>query len=287
MLPAKQSKVFHTKKGTPYLKEPGVVMISRPDVNMVGIDGFLWGFDEELGFHEYILDGYKSEDSLDNGTQLCKIAGQLCYMSFGPNRTKNKDAERYFKNIIKSGHGSVLEHANFSFLIYGISRSLTHELVRHRAGMAYSQVSQRYVDDSKLRFVERPEFQENQMLHEQFEDRVDYVAMSYKFTSSALMGQNFNEIESNLSITDARKAVNQAARSLLPNETEAPLVVTGNVRAWRHILEMRGSAHAESEIRNLAVKLYECLNEIEPILFQDFFTHEVKGVGTCIDRRQL
>ncbi len=284
MLPAKQSKVFHTKEGTPYLKEPGVVMISRPDVNMVGIDGFLWGFDEELGFHEYILDGYKSEDSLDNGTQLCKIAGQLCYMSFGPNRTKNKDAERYFKNIIRSGHGSVLEHANFSFLIYGVSRSLTHELVRHRAGMAYSQVSQRYVDGSKLRFVERPEFQGSDFLHQDFENRIDYAKSEYSKMAFNLVQE---QLGSGLEGTDKKKAINQVARAILPNETEAPIVATGNVRAWRHILEMRGSVHAESEIRNMAVKLYECINEIEPILFQDFFTHKVKDVGTCIDRRPL
>ncbi len=285
MLPAKQSKVFHTKEGTPYLKEAGVVMISRPDVNMVGIDEFLWGFDEELGFHEYLLDGYKSEDSLDNGTQLCKIAGQLCYMSFGPNRTKNKDADKYFKNIIRSGHGSVLEHANFSFIIYGVSRSLTHELVRHRAGMAYSQVSQRYVDGSKLRFVERPEFQNVEFMHKAFETRIDSRSSEYAALAEYLHWDT--ELGWNKSPTDAKKSVNQTARAILPNETEAPIVATGNVRAWRHILEMRGSVHAESEIRNMAVKLYECLNEVEPVLFQDLFTHEVKGVGTCIDRRPL
>jgi thymidylate synthase (FAD) len=70
--------------------------------------------------------------------------------------------------------------------------------------------------------------------------------------------------------TDARKKVQQTARSLLPNETEAPMVFTGNVRALRHIIEMRANAHAESEIRNLAVRLFLCLVTADPILFGDY-----------------
>lgn len=284
MLPFRATKVFHTEGGTPYLKEAGVVMISRPDISMVGMEGFLSGFDEDLGFGEYLLDGWKMEDALDNGTQLCKIAGQLCYMSFGPKRTKNVDAKRYFANIIRSGHGSILEHANFSFLLYGISRSLTHELVRHRAGMAFSQVSQRYVDGSKLRFVERPEFQNSDFLHRDFEDRIDYTQSEYSKMAFNLVQE---QLGSGLEGTDKKKAINQVARAVLPNETEAPIVATGNIRSWRHIFEMRGSEHAESEVRNLALKLYDCLVEVEPMLFQDFFTHEVEDVGTCIDRRNI
>jgi thymidylate synthase (FAD) len=70
--------------------------------------------------------------------------------------------------------------------------------------------------------------------------------------------------------TDARKKVQQTARSLLPNETEAPMVFTGNVRALRHIIEMRADAHAESEIRNLALRLFLCLRTVDPILFGDY-----------------
>jgi len=70
--------------------------------------------------------------------------------------------------------------------------------------------------------------------------------------------------------TDLRKKVRQAARSLLPNETEAPVVVTANVRAWRHFLNMRGSEHAETEIRRAAFESYRCLSRIAPLLFGDF-----------------
>ena len=70
--------------------------------------------------------------------------------------------------------------------------------------------------------------------------------------------------------TDARKKVQQTARSLLPNETEAPMVCTGNVRAWRHVVEMRADEHAESEIRALAVRIFLCLAVADPILFGDY-----------------
>lgn len=273
-MPKIDAEVFHTRNSTPYLKEAGVVMISKPDVNISGLEGFLEGFDKDLEFENYIYDPVVVDGShMGSGTHLCKTAGQICYMSFGPKRTKNKDANRYFDNIISSGHGSVLEHANYSFLIYGISRSLTHELVRHRAGMAYSQVSQRYVDGSKLRFVERPEFSNHDSLHVAFENRIDRYADDYDSMADYL--RDLTDIAEGKERTDARKAVNQTARAILPNETEAPIVATGNVRAWRHILEMRGSEHAESEIRNLALKIHFCLREIDEVLFRDF--NIVKG----------
>ena len=97
-------------------------------------------------------------------------------MSFGPNRTKNADAQKYIDNILKSGHGSVLEHAQYSFLLYGVGRDFTHELVRHRTGVAFSQVSQRYVDGqgAALRGAARvPAEHEPAKLHEKFEARID------------------------------------------------------------------------------------------------------------------
>ena len=195
-----------------------------------------------------------------------------CYMSFGPRRTRNENAAAYFERLTSAGHGSVLEHASFSFLLYGISRSVTHELVRHRAGVGFSQTSQRYVSGSVLRFVERPEYQDDEELHRLFEERADRAAAEYGEMADRLLGRQEGG-DSMLSAdykTDARKKVQQTARSLLPNETEAPMVFTGNVRALRHIVEMRADAHAESEIRNLALRLFLCLATADPILFGDY-----------------
>src|SRR3954468_15887090 len=89
-----------------------------------------------------------------DGERLAEFAGRLCYMSQA-NPAKRPTRE-YLDNIKKQGHGSVLEHATYSILFEGVSRSLTHELVRHRAGFAYSQLSQRYVDESHASFVVPP-----------------------------------------------------------------------------------------------------------------------------------
>jgi thymidylate synthase (FAD) len=266
--PAIHSPVFRTGRGTAYLRAPGVVMLARPRTNVAGLAGFLEGFDEELGFPSYVDDPTPLPDS----SQLCKTAGQLCYASFGPRRTTNEKAAAYFERLTSAGHGSVLEHANFSFLLYGISRSVTHELVRHRAGVGFSQISQRFVSGSVLRFVERPEYQDDEEMHGLFVERADRAAAEYREMADRLLGRQEGG-DSMLSAdykTDARKKVQQTARSLLPNETEAPMVFTGNVRALRHIVEMRADAHAESEIRNLAVRIFLCLVRADPILFGDY-----------------
>ncbi len=266
--PAIHSPVYHTGAGTAYLQAPGVVMLARPQTNVAGLAGFLEGFDPALGFPSYLDDSIRLPDS----SQLCKTAGQTCYMSFGPRRTKNENAAAYFGRLTSAGHGSVLEHASFSFLLYGISRSVTHELVRHRAGAGFSQVSQRYVSGAVLRFVERPEYYGDEGLHRLFEERADRAAAEYEEMARRLLERQEGGA-SMLSAdykTDARKKVQQTARSLLPNETEAPMVFTGNVRALRHIVEMRADAHAESEIRNLALRLFLCLFTTDPILFGDY-----------------
>jgi thymidylate synthase (FAD) len=273
-LPAVHSPVRHTGAGTSYLQAPGVVMISRPNVDISGLEGFLEGFDPSLGFPAYLDD----PTPLPPSSQLAKTAGQTCYMSFGPRRTKNEDAAAYFERLTSAGHGSVLEHASFSFLLYGISRSVTHELVRHRVGTGFSQISQRYVSGAVLRFVERPEYQQDEELHRLFEGRVDRAAAEYAAMADRLLerqGEGSALLSSDRA-TDARKKVQQTARSVLPNETEAPMVFTGNVRALRHIIEMRADEHAESEIRNLAVRLFLCLAVADPILFGDYRIEELK-----------
>ena len=89
-----------------------------------------------------------------DGERLAEFAGRLCYMS--QRNPASRTTRDYLENIKKQGHGSVLEHANYSLLLEGVSRSLTHELVRHRAGFAFSQLSQRYVDESDANFVVPP-----------------------------------------------------------------------------------------------------------------------------------
>jgi thymidylate synthase (FAD) len=262
------SMLSHVKvtptKGVAYLTEPSIIMISKPNTSLDGTNTFLSAFG-----HESYLDDMK----LGSDLELCKFAGQLCYMSFGKLRTYNKDVQKYFDNIKSSGHGSVIEHASYSFLFYGISRSATHEIVRHRAGFAYSQVSQRYV--KVLRFVERPEYISNSVLHEMFIERIEKTAELYgQIISELTKAHSSNE---SMPKTEIRKMIQQSARSVLSNETEAPIVVTGNARAWRHFIEMRGSKHAEPEINKIAVKALLCLSQVNPVIFGDY---EIEATDT-------
>lgn len=267
--PAVHSPVKHTPGGIPYLERPGVVMVSRPAVNLSGIQGFLDGFDASLGFQRYLVD-----DDIDLGPaeQLCKFAGQLCYLSLGAKRTMNRDAKKYFDNIKSSGHGSVLEHANFTFLFYGISRSVTHELVRHRAGFGFSQVSQRYVSGRVLRFVMKAEYQQNESLRQIAMSRFERMAAEYEADVQVFMQMQSTgaTLMTGEQKTDLRKKVQQAAREFLGNTVEAPIVVTANVRSWRHFCEMRASGHAEVSIRALAMRTFECLARSAPVLFDDY-----------------
>jgi thymidylate synthase (FAD) len=259
------AEVFRTPRGTPYLRQAGVVLLARPEVRLEGMAGFLDGFGAELGFAAYLQDPRLPMP----GAQLCKVAGQVCYLSLGPRRTPNAAAQEYLGRLIESGHGSVLEHATYTVLLYGVSRSLTHELVRHRAGMAYSQASQRYLGGATLRFVERPEFQHDAELHALFEARIDRAAEDYRALAERLDAARA-EGSGAAASTERRKRVQQAARALLPNETEAPIVVTGNARAWRHVIAARCDEHAEPEIRRAMGRVHALLVACDPFLFGDF-----------------
>lgn len=201
------------------------------------------------------------------GERLAEFAGRSCYQSF-ENPAHRATAE-YLENILKQAHGSVLEHANYSVYIEGVSRSLTHELVRHRAGFAYSQLSQRYVDESDVGFVVPPavlDAGEHSEEYRVWRDSVSCARDDYRDLSDRL----FTEYEH---ITDRvlrRKTAREAARGVLPNSTETKLVVTGNARAWRTMLELRGSEHADREIRRLACEVFAHLDHAAPAFFADF-----------------
>lgn len=280
--PFSAPQVHYTPMGTPFLCRPGVALIAQSVVSQENMKPFLGGFKSDLEFNDYTWDS-KPKSASDH---LVKMSGQLCYMSFGPERTMNADISKYLTNIKSSGHGSVLEHPCFSFLCWGISRSLTHELVRHRVGVAYSQVSQRYVSGSALRFVERPEYQADLDLHDMFIERIDRAAKDYNDIASRLMEKQLagDPLLSGEKKRDLRKKVNQCARSCLPNETEAPIMFSANARALRHIVEMRASGPAEIEIRALTYKLYEIAVQVAPGIFEDYqvevFPDGTHGVHT-------
>ena len=196
---------------------------------------------------------------------LNEIAGRTCYMSFGKGRKSNQE---YLENILSSKHGSVLEHAVWNLLITGVSRALTHELVRHRAGFGYSQLSQRYVDESEARYVVPPLYQENEELRLKWQQTIECARKAYAELAEAT-AQYVQQKHPEMAPRDRRKWARQAARSILPNACETKIFVTGNSRAWRHFLELRGSPHAETEIRLLAVEICKVLKRESPNIFHD------------------
>jgi thymidylate synthase (FAD) len=190
---------------------------------------------------------------------LCEMAGRICYMSYGKGRT----TQGFIENIVKSGHHSVLEHANFTLFITGISRSCSHEIVRHRH-LSFSQLSQRYVDESQAEII-MPEIIGQIGSGDVFERAVNSARTAYQILVSNLE-LSMKDVEDK---TLRRKAARQAARAVLPNATETKIAITGNARAWREFIVKRASVHADVEIRTLAVMIYNALAEHSVSLFAD------------------
>lgn len=199
-----------------------------------------------------------------DGERLAEFAGRLCYMS--QHNPAGRNTREYLENIKKQGHGSVLEHPSYSLLLEGVSRSLTHELVRHRAGFAYSQLSQRYVDESIAGFVVPPAVIGDDVLEGIWRAQIDQAQAAYISLVEQLMvryGWVADKVH-------RRKMAREAARAVLPNATETKIVVTGNARAWRTMLELRASEGAELEIRRMAVAVVRLLLVEAPGFFADF-----------------
>ena len=203
-----------------------------------------------------------------DGERLAEFAGRLSYMS--QRNPAQRSTREYLVNILKQGHGSVLEHANYSLLIEGVSRSLTHELVRHRAGFAYSQLSQRYVDESQASFVVPPAIIGDAALEASWREQVESAQKAYVSLVEELM-QRYAWVGDKV---HRRKMAREAARGVLPNSTETKVVVTANVRAWRTMLELRCGEGAEMEIRRTGLMVLRTLQLETPAFFGDFEIYE-------------
>jgi thymidylate synthase (FAD) len=235
---------------TNYLTTPTLTILSRPQFTQPDHLPVDW-----LG------------ESTD-GERLAEFAGRLCYMS--QRNPAKRETREYLENIKRQGHGSVLEHANYSVLIEGVSRSLTHELIRHRAGWAYSQLSQRYVDESQANYVVPPAVIGEPALEDAWRKQIDEAQRAYVQMVEQLM-ERYAWVADKV---HRRKMAREAARSVLPNATETKIVVTGNARAWRTMLELRASEGAELEIRRLSVLLIRLMQSEAPAFFSDFEIYE-------------
>ena len=211
---------------------------------------------------------------------VISLAGKRCYNSFEPGLNKNvtktrSDFDDYVANILKSGHGSVLEHATVSFAIENVSRVFTAEMNRHRAGMAISEASLRYIRFDNIKWWMPDSLQPAP------NDTVEVVKKKQK--TRLLFEEAFAEAEERYRQLEflwrdelngdftAKKKLTSMFRRTIPMGCAVGGVWTGNLRAWRHIIALRTSEHAEEEIRLVMGQVAEQLKELCPSVFSDAF----------------
>jgi thymidylate synthase (FAD) len=268
--------------GIHIVREPKVYLVGRQQVD----EGVLQEFLED---HE--VDGWTTDTDV-GAEKLCEVAGRLCYLSYARPRPGGNKA--YLGHILGVGHGSVAEHAAWNFIIAGVSRSFSHELVRHRAGFAYSQLSQRYVDESVAEYIQPAVIAADPEASRVWEEAVmachgAYLRLVERLTAlvteagyrayveakkaeglPAYAGDRDWWLRNEADRTALRKEARQAARSVLPNATETKVFVTANARALRHTIEMRCSRFAEPEIRKVFMRVLVLMQQEAPALFGDY-----------------
>lgn len=202
---------------------------------------------------------------------LIEYAGRACYQSW-ENPAGRTNAE-YIANIIGHAHFSVLEHGVVTFSVRGVSRALTHELVRHRH-LSFSQLSQRFVKLEDSSYVTPPAladildveihdgvqsmFDQSETVREVLDEAYEAAKLAYTQIVALLERRGV-----------PRKQAREAARAVLPNMTSTDIVVTGNHRSWREFIHKRYSMHADAEIRELAQRVLILLKAECPNIYAD------------------
>ena len=267
---------------------PAVFLIARPSIDIEGMRGYL----RDVGGESWLQMRLAAADAapgagtpsgagnpsdsgasrpaqpaeLNAGELLVEFGGRACYRSWEPGLNVNVSKVRtnqreYFANILRSAHGSVLEHANYSFALRNVSRLFTHELVRHRAGSAFSQESLRYVRLTDIGFRVPPAL-------EPLRERVlSIVEQLEEFQLSAAEKLGIDEEGVSFHV---KKEVTSALRRLAPIGLSTDIVWTANVRTLRHVIELRTAAGAEEELRLVFDAIARVMQDEAPGLFQDF-----------------
>jgi thymidylate synthase (FAD) len=244
---------------------PSVFLIARPSIDVEGMRAYL----REVGGESW-LDGRLAEGEVNPGELLLEFGGRTCYRSWEPGLNPNvsrirTDRREYFANILRSGHGSVLEHASYSFAFRDVSRVFTHELVRHRAGSAFSQESLRYVRLTDIGFRVPPTLEP---LRERVLAIVEQLE-ELQVSAAAELGIDGEGVPFHL-----KKEVTSALRRLAPIGLSTDILWTANVRTLRHVIEMRTAEGAEEELRLVFDKVAALMLTEVPNLFQDFTRRE-------------
>lgn len=257
-LSAPDSATFAMRETT-----PTVHLIARPSIDLEGMRAYL----ESVGGDAWLdrrLDG--DLDATSQAQTLIEFCGRVCYRSWEPGLNPNvtrirEDQGEYLANLLASLHGSVLEHASYTFAFRNVSRVFTHELVRHRAGSAFSQESLRYVRLTDIGFRVPPAL-------EPIRDQVlAIVEQLQEFQQSAADELRLDEEGVPFSV---KKEITSALRRLAPIGLSTDIIWTANIRTLRHVIEMRTAKGAEEELRSVFDAVAQLMKQEAPALFQDF-----------------
>jgi thymidylate synthase (FAD) len=250
---------------------PEVFLVARPEVDYDAVAAYL----REVGGERWLerLDrdqlGDEASEPRHDGENLIEFAGKMCYRSWEPGLNPNvrkvrDDHAQYLQNILRSGHGSVLEHVSFTFVLHNVSRVFTHEVVRHRPGTAISQESLRFVRLDEIPFWfpdwahDDPELMKRATaMLEQMESFQGWLAGHFGLDDE---GVPFHE----------KKHKTSFMRRFAPDGVATGIVWTANIRALRHTIEMRTDPGAEEEIRLVFGQIGEIMRQEAPALFGDY-----------------
>ncbi len=237
--------------------EPQVFLLARPAIDEEGLAAYL----QAVGAPGWATDAPSAAE------KLIEVAGRSCYRSFepglNPNVTKIREGSKaYLENILAVKHGSVLEHANWTFAFFNVSRVCTHEIVRHRAGTAISQESLRFVRLTEIGMWLPPEIRENPEALAIFEEALVKCEEAQTRLAEVLEieGRPFHE----------KKVLTSAMRRVAPDGVATTLIWTANARTLRWVIESRTEPGAEVEIRIVFGKVAEIMKKDAPYLFGDF-----------------
>lgn len=241
---------------------PKVELIARPSIDFEALERYL----KYVGGESWLQMRKEDEEGVNPGQLVIEAAGRACYRSWEEGLNPNvkrirRDQEQYFLNLLRSGHGSVLEHANYTFILYDVSRVATHEIVRHRAGSAFSQESLRFVRLDELPF-RIPE------VLEPMRPRIISILETLEEFQIAAAGE-FGLDEEGVPF-HTKKEITSALRRLAPEGVSTVIFWTANIRTLRHTIQMRTDPGAEEEIRLIFNEIGNIMKEEAPLLFADF-----------------
>lgn len=245
-----------------FFDAPKVILVARPSLVSAGVDELM----AEYGLG---TDDWKRGLLDTDGESLPELMGRLCYGSFGP-RQGRVGAHQYLRHILEAGHGSVLEHANWSFVLVRGSRGLTHQVVRHRAGWAYSQESTHFVRYDSAEGMEGQEAGASLCALTGEERETAGLAIEAAVRAYVMLWTRVQMQTEGKTKTQVKKATCAAVRGLLPTALESKLGFTANARALRHFIELRGAEDNVPEIRYVAADLARIMKDEAPAIFSDY-----------------